>query len=637
MITADELLGAERRVWQLFPTGQVVDFLQESVQEVRAEVVVALLCEAVSTQPGHVGRLALRGAVITGMIDLREAEPKYALWLDRCDIKHGIDLTGVKTQTVWLTSCNLGPARLAGVSIDGDLSFRNTQLQGAELGGESGPALIANGLTVSGGMFCDGDFRCDSEISLVRASIGGVLNFGGAQLDGKGGPALNADGLTVTRNMFCSNGFKTDGEVRLAGARIGGELNFSGAELGGEIRLGRASIGDQLNFQGAHLNGKDGLALAAYRLTVSGDMLCDKGFVTDGTVRLVSTSIGGQLNFQGAQIAAQDAQVKGQDAQVKGQDGLAVDAYRLTVSGDMICNNGFRTDGVISLVGASIGGQLNFKDAQLDGKNGLALDAYRLTVSGDMSCDGRFHAVGTTSLVGASIGRQLNFRGAQLKGIQLDGKDGLALAAYRLTVSGDMFCDEGFRADGKINLSGAKVGVLVDDKASWPCDLELDGFSYSDLKPHLEAKERLTRLRLRRSPFRAQPYQQLAAYYRQQGHDRQARLVLLARQRAHTRQQSWWARWWGWLQDGLVGYGYVPERAFTLLALAFILGWEFFRAHHPPPVKAQGHPSFNAALYTLDLLIPAPGLGRPATGIRKENCLLSLLGYGSSAGYWPSR
>jgi hypothetical protein len=48
----------------------------------------------------------------------------------------------------------------------------------------------------------------------------------------------------------------------------------------------------------------------------------------------------------------------------------------------------------------------------------------------------------------------------------------------------------------------------------------------------------------------------------------------------------------------------------VLLAVAFISGWLFLRAHHPSPLSSQDQPSFNAALYTLDLLIPAPGLGQ---------------------------
>ena len=66
----------------------------------------------------------------------------------------------------------------------------------------------------------------------------------------------------------------------------------------------------------------------------------------------------------------------------------------------------------------------------------------------------------------------------------------------------------------------------------------------------------------------------------------------------------------GWLQDALAGYGYAPGRALVLLAGAFVAGWLVFRARQPVPVGPGPHPAFNAALYTLEVLIPAPALGQ---------------------------
>ena len=39
-------------------------------------------------------------------------------------------------------------------------------------------------------------------------------------------------------------------------------------------------------------------------------------------------------------------------------------------------------------------------------------------------------------------------------------------------------------------------------------------------------------------------------------------------------------------------------------------GWLVFTARQPVPVGPGPHPAFNAALYTLDVLIPAPALGQ---------------------------
>jgi hypothetical protein len=171
-----------------------------------------------------------------------------------------------------------------------------------------------------------------------------------------------------------------------------------------------------------------------------------------------------------------------------------------------------------------------------------------------------------------------------------------------------MFCDEEFRADGRVNLAHAKIGRLVDAKESWPQLLNLNGLTYSDLT-YMSARQRLGWLN-RSFNYQAQPYEQLAAYYRLLGHDEEARRVLLAKQRRRTQQRPRLARWWGWLQDLLAGYGYAPGRALFLLAGAFVAGWLVFRHRHPLPVGPGPHPAFNAALYTLDVLIPAPALGQ---------------------------
>ena len=125
----------------------------------------------------------------------------------------------------------------------------------------------------------------------------------------------------------------------------------------------------------------------------------------------------------------------------------------------------------------------------------------------------------------------------------------------------------------------------------------------------MPARKRLDWLN-RSVDYAPQPYEQLAAYYRRLGHDEEARRVLLAKLRQRRRQRAWWARWWGWLQDWLAGYGYAPGRAMLLLAGAFVIGWLVFSTRHPVPVGPGPHPEFNAALYTLDVLIPAPALGQ---------------------------
>jgi hypothetical protein len=199
--------------------------------------------------------------------------------------------------------------------------------------------------------------------------------------------------------------------------------------------------------------------------------------------------------------------------------------------------------------------------------------------------------------------------GLDLAGARLHNPGGYALTADGLTVVQNMVMLEGFTAEGAVRLVEAQIKVLHDDPEHWPDELELNGLTYQSLVPDLPARWRLAWLARSAEGYHAQPYEQLAAHYRRLGHDEQARRVLLAKQRARIRQHSPWMRPWGWLQDLLSGYGYAPGRAALWLTTVFAAGWWYFAGHRPPAVKGD-HPPFNAALYTLDLLLPAPSLGQ---------------------------
>ena len=575
MVVAGDLSDAERRVWDAFPAGRLVDFGTGNAEDddpaggegwgldrqVRAEVLAALLCGALEVEPGQTGEVYLGRARVTGKLELPGVTFKHRLRLTECCVAHGIDLSEATTRTLDLRGCRVGAIRLHSAKINGAFV-----LSGSHLIGKDGPALDAPGLAVTADMVCEAGFRADGEVSLVGARIGGQLGLSGAHLTGKDGPSLTAPGLTVTGSMVCEARFQADGQVILLGASIGGQLNLSDA----------------------HLDGKDGAALIAQSLTVTGTMFCGERFQADGEVNLAGARIGGALDLSGAHL--------------DGKDGFALIAQSLTVTGTMFCGERFQADGEVNLAGARIGGQLNLSRAHLDGKGGLALSAPGLTVTGGMFCEAGFQADGEVSLLGASIGSQLVLRGAHL-----NGKGGDALTAQGLTVTAHMVCDE-FQADGAVNLAGAKIGTLVDERKSWPQRLRLNGLTYGDLA-YMPARERLDWLN-RSGDYSPQPYEQLAGYYRRLGHDEQARRVLLAKQRQRRRQRPWWARWWGWLQDALTGYGYAPGRALLLLAGAFVAGWLVFSTRHPVPVGPGPHPAFNAALYTLGVLIPAPALGQ---------------------------
>ena len=123
-------------------------------------------------------------------------------------------------------------------------------------------------------------------------------------------------------------------------------------------------------------------------------------------------------------------------------DGLKVDA-------NMFCWNGFQAEGEVRLVGAQIGGSLDYSSAKLANPEGMALNAYGLTVGQGMDCtvyqgmDYAFSAHGEVNLAGAHIGGSLDCDGAVFR-----NRGRIALNAYRLTVGQEMRCGQGFRARG---------------------------------------------------------------------------------------------------------------------------------------------------------------------------------------------
>src|SRR5664280_2454457 len=150
-----------------------------------------------------------------------------ALLARRLCLTHDLDLGGATLQAA---------VNLDGANIGGQLDC-----SGAKLRNDSGPALAADGLTVGGDVFLRDRFTATGagELGAVRllgANIGGQLDCWGAQLRNDSGPALAADGLTVSDSVFLHAGFTATGAgkrgaVRLLGANISGVLDCAGAQL----------------------------------------------------------------------------------------------------------------------------------------------------------------------------------------------------------------------------------------------------------------------------------------------------------------------------------------------------------------------------------------------------------------------
>jgi hypothetical protein len=260
--------------------------------------------------------------------------------------------------------------------------------------------------------------------------------------------------------------------VRLQVVRIMGELNLEATSLRCPLALLNCSFEKPINLNettavSMDLSGSHVPAIYAKHLQIRGDLFLNDSFNVSDGVDLVGACIDGTLRCEGSQFF--------------NTNGPALNATRITVKGGLYCRNGFKAFGEVNLVGAYIGYALDCMGGSFssnpDDSHVPALNADRLTVDGDMYCNNGFWAIGEVSLTNAHIkgilkcsrgkffNPNLDFIKNESKGCidQTSSDPGIhALDARGLRVDGDMYCNSGFWAIGEINLTGAHIGGNLD-------------------------------------------------------------------------------------------------------------------------------------------------------------------------------
>jgi hypothetical protein len=557
----------------------------------RATVIRDILRGRLAPDPDPHG-LRLRGARISGQLDLENLSTDVNLELSDCLLKDGILAREARLASVRLAGCrieqgaepplnaahltcsvlDLTLARIIGHAEPGAVNLTGARIgslldcSGAELRNDSGPALAADSLQVDRDLHLRRLTATGSgergAVRLVGARIGNVLDCSGAELRNDSGPGLIGGGLQVDRALFLTSGFTAtgsseDGAVRLTAARIGDQLDCSGAELRNDSGPALAAAGLQVD-----------QALYLRRLTATGSG-------KDGAIRLYGARIGSVLDFSGAEL-------RNDSGAALAADGLQVD-QDLYLRGFTATGSG--KDGAVRLPGARIGSHIDCSGAHLRNDSGPALSAGGLQVGRSLTLGGGFTATGSgkdgaVRLPGARIGSRLDCSGAHLR-----NDSGPALSAYGLQVDQTLTLRGGFTATGggareTVNLRATRVGgTLVFDPArlEHAADphrrLAVDGLTYAGVPQPIAAQDWLDLLREGTPGYAAQPYQQLAAGYRALGNERQAREILMAQRddelaRADTRGPE---RLWGRITKVTLGYGYQPWRALLFLAAVVLV------------------------------------------------------------------
>lgn len=333
--------------------------------------------------------------------------------------------------------------------------------------------------------------------------------------------------------------------VRVRGAHLVGGLDLAEIESSLPLVLLDCTADQPVRLTGGKLSTVDFSGLVAPRLvadevTIERSLTLRNARLGDGpyiAVHLGGARIGGLVNFSGAHLVSTGS--------------AALQASSLRTGGGVFLNRGFRADGtgesgVVRLPGAVIGTMLNLEGATICNPDGPALVGDYLQTGSNVMLSNGFLAEGrrdsgTVRLLGARIGGQLVC------------DDGQARAAEPGELS--------------LNLTQVRVAGELVLPASFPVGpIEVTGLTYRGEPRNATLAEWLDMLAHRTTRYTSQPYFQLASVQAGAGHERNARLIHLARHRDLLRRGDLGFRGRSWHRiTGLTaGYGYRPARA---------LGW----------------------------------------------------------------
>ena len=297
----------------------------------------------------------------------------------------------------------------------------------------------------------------------------------------------------------------------------------------------------------------------------------------------------------------------------------------VNIEGDVFLRNGFKAEGEVHLLGATIGGVLDCEKGVFINPTGYALSAEHLNIKGGVYLRNGFHADGLVSLVGATIDSYF------------------------------AWTDVNSPEKATLDLSSATIGTLLDHQNSWPDEgkLFLHGLVYNEISDRAPrgAERRIDWLR-RQPGFQPQPYEQLAEVLRKGGQDGDAREILIAKNkdRARLTKLTWSEKWWYRVLGPMIGYGYRPLNALWGVVAFVGLGWILFGIGYwgglvtPQNESAyversvttvdggadtrelsDVYPKFNFLVYSLDVFVPLIDLHQAKYWLPNANRGLELL------------
>lgn len=365
------------------------------------------------------------------------------------------------------------------------------------------------------------------ESNVIRADLIRFLALGG-----DGSAPVHERGVSI-------HGAWIEGTVDLIGCEVECPLSFTDCRITGDLLLNDGRI-STLNLSASTV-GK----IRGDRLKCSGSILLRNNFHAKGIVRFPRASITGDLELTQARIEGN---------QIGEGERIALFCARIEIGGGVLAASAnpkqpFSAEGRVDFYGAKIGGDFRFSKAIFASKS-LGLMCDLAEIGGTLSleeCD----FSGRVRLLGAKVSGDMNLKQCNFNNNEL--------ILTRSNANGRFIFREITGSISRLSLRAAKVDALVDDIASWDTvkNLILDGFEYArilDIGYHpregeyvqiasaVDATSRIRWLKLQNEldlgrDFKPQPWEQLVAVLSEMGHEDDARVVAIEKQK--QKQRAW--------------------------------------------------------------------------------------------------
>lgn len=561
----EKLSASERWILKKVGAGELADLKQhfgeeKRLRQMRAEFLVKLLTGGFPQLKIPYQGVRINQAIISGPLDLENAEIDHWLELQDCQFQDEINL-----RDCWFRK---------GLTMSRCLFTRKAEMQRLRVG------LSAN--------FSESVFQ--GPLDLWRAQISGILQANGLKCEDRE-TGTNFNSMTVGQAAYFNQavfqgpvnlvGCKMGEVAQIMGSFFGGPLNCFGAQIGSQLAIvqtqfaggadfGYVSIGSQFIADGAQFQHPQALAnFNSLRVVHSASF---KKAAFSGPVSFVTATVGSELQLDGA-IFASDSQ----EANFNGMKVSQFASFRGTV---------FR--GPTIFTGANIGGELAFLQSQFllaaqpvsmkEMQVGATAYFWDSTWAGGLDLSGaRLHKV----VFGFPAGREGELASLKLENAIIDR----TLSLENLQI-GQMAARKLMVKDG-VELTGAKIldGADLRDSTfsslnfyttEWPQKVDtlwLEGLTYQSLGTGAGQENWPALLAwVEQGRYDTRNYGQLETFFKQGGYKDRADEVYVKGQRREVMQQ-WWrpgnlATLIFW--DLLAGYGRKPARAFWV-SLSIVL------------------------------------------------------------------